>query len=82
MALNYMICLSLVLIVLILTESTNSHYNGKILTTVTFKCISNNYKKNLLVIKDSLIVVSSVTQCCFISSTVKLFLMILVKYLM
>ena len=60
-----LLLVSVVLVVSTLTGSTNNYYNGKILTTILMDNIPvsiiytiNN--KNLLIIKDSQIVVSSV----------------------
>ena len=55
---------SVVLVVSTLTGSTNNYYNGKILTTILMDnipvSIIYTINKNLLIIKDSQIVVSSV----------------------
>ena len=66
-----LLLVSVVLVVSTLTGSTNNYYNGKILTTILMDNIPvsiiytiNN--KNLLVIKDSQIVVSSVIHYWFI----------------
>ena len=59
-----LLLLSVVLVVSTLTGSTNNYYNGKILTTILMDnipvSIIYTINKNLLVIKDSQIVVSSV----------------------
>ena len=66
-----LLLVSVVLVVSTLTGSTNNYYNGKILTTILMDNIPvwiiytiNN--KNLLIIKDSQIVVSSVIHYWFI----------------
>uniref|UniRef100_A0A1X7TIX1 Uncharacterized protein n=1 Tax=Amphimedon queenslandica TaxID=400682 RepID=A0A1X7TIX1_AMPQE len=60
-----LLLLSVVLVVSTLTGSTNNYYNGKILTTILMDNILVLYihtvnNKNLLEMKDSQIVVSSV----------------------